>query len=441
MRTPVTMLRALLVVLAALALLPAAARAEDEPGSWRLRAVDYTARFQSDDPKSEHLLRGVAVTVLATGEGAPAPFDVVTGDDGTFVVPPAVAKSKSVQFLVPSPDGSRWPRYMTQALEPAAEPRPEVAGFLRIAASSPLFAEQVMQPYVSMDRTSSRPYARLRWIAMVQNQTPEVWLGDVRSRERGSIQAPLPDGFEVLNVVLSGTNPPFEVGDAPGGGREIRIASPVFPSFRGPDRLEITMTGAWRKGGEWDLSFTAPFDIGSYTLMAEEGAFTVAPGGDLAGGERQPPVEGRLPATLQWTASEIPAGRTLAIRVLQGHRIDWRVWTMLGILAMALTGGALIGKAVAAGRGPAAAAPSDEASGEDVVADAIADLERRRKRGEITEFEAKARQAALARAAAARTTERDELAAIEARLATATAEQLRKDARRLVELAREARRT
>ncbi|MCG3134410.1 MAG: hypothetical protein HMLKMBBP_01716 [Planctomycetes bacterium] len=438
-------LRAFAAVLAAALLAAgsrATARAEDAPAEWTLKAVDYSQRFGSDDEKAEHLLRNAKVTVLATGEGAPAPFEVTTGDDGKFTVPPAAATAASVQFLVPEPDGSRWPRYVTQAIRPGEGPRPDVAAFLRVAAESPLYAEQVMQPIVAVDRDRPNPYVRLRWIALIQNQTPEVWFGNRAQPDRGTLQVPLPDGFEVLGVTLAGSNPPHTIGDAPGGGREIRISGPVYPSFRGPDQLEITLTGPWRDGGEWDLSFAAPLPIATYILVAEEGAFTVDPGTSLQGGERQAALEDRIAPTVMWTASEIPAGTVLSFRVLQGHRVDWRVWITVGILALALTGGVLLGRAAGSGRADAA---SDAAGAERSLASAldaeVAELNARRKRGEITEFEAAARIAALRKSAAAADGPEDEVSAIAARAAKASPEQLRRDVARLVDLIREARRS
>jgi hypothetical protein len=144
--------------------------------------------------------------------------------------------------------------------------------------------------------------------------------------------------------------------------------------------------------------------------------------------------------TQAWIAHGVEAGTPIAARFEQGRHIHRRTWITVAVILLTVTGAVLLGKAFAS-RGAAAEvkapAPENDAASE------IALLEKRHARGEITEFELRARKAALSQTPkpAPASTEpgdiRATVDAIERRAAAASPEELRRDVGVLAALLRE----
>lgn len=406
-----------------------AARAEGDPApgaapvdtaTWRLRAVDLTAQQDamaaqgSTTPEVPLANRAIVAQVVGADKKPVKELTFRTGPDAAFEVPLAEIPKDGGLMLRIDPtekDGDGWSGWLLPQIDPWSSPRATVAAFRRITTVNPIFAHQLIHVVRAIDVDKPAAYVRLQAIAVFQNDSNAFWLGDPADPARAALRMPIPAGFRVEAVEGMRGSLPHTVGKDASGRESLAISGAGFEPSAQPERVRVVMTGPWSEDGEYDLSFRPAYPLASYTLSIEEGRFSyvqddVATTLDLTDGGAQAPMEGMNDVTTHlWTAKEIYPDTPVAVVFAVGHRLHARVILTLSVLGFALVGAILLGRSLAkrtppVGAGPASP-PPPVASRDDpaVVAARIRELEKAHARGEMTEFELRARKAALTGAA------------------------------------------
>ncbi len=454
----------LFALFAALALIgTGAAFAQDSADVVRLRAFDRTAMIegQAEDGSMKDVpMRPRAVQCLVLGGTGSTQFEAAIGADGTIEIPRAKVPQGSTLTLKAEEPGSGI--YVATRIDPWTTPAPERAEFVRMATSSPLFIPFANLVVTGQDVGKPSAYVRVNVIAQVANPSSELWTGPRDGNADDALRFPVPAGFTMVSAKHGNEDVECKLVTDTAGRCEAVIAGGMFPP-QTQSLFRIVLTGKWEDDARYDLSFRAPLDLAEWNLVIDPAHFSYdvsAEGGAvLQDGGLRPGVNGI--ESRVWMLREIRAGTPVSQVFVQGRIVDPKVWRTIAIFVLTAAGAVFLARALAAGRNaPSAvsAAPSLSADAgeadDDERARALADLQLRRKRGEITEFEFNARKALLsgqprqpgagsarpatpASPATAAPTALERVREIEARAGSAGADQLRADVRTLTALVRE----
>lgn len=466
-----------LAVLAALAALgaDAIAFAEDVPDVFRLRAFDRTAMIegQAEDGSMKDVpMRARAVQCLVLTGTSSSQFDAAIAADGTVEIPRAKVPQGATLTLKVEEPGSGI--YVAPRIDLWTNPTPDRAEFVRMATSSPLFIPFANLVVTGQDVGKPSAYVRVNVIAQVANPSSELWTGPRDGSADDALRFPVPTGFTMVSAKRGNEDVECNLVTDTAGRSEAVISGGMFPP-QTQSLIRIVLTGKWEADARYDLSFRAPLDIAEWNLVIDPTLFSYdasADGGTLLqDGGMRPGVNGI--ETRVWMLREIRAGTPVSQVFVQGLLIDPKVWRTIAIFVLTAAGAVFLARALAAGRNSTPVASGTDANGGsagDAGADddgersrALAELQHRRKRGEITEFEFNARRAILTGTAGRRAAPAkggasstpsatpsstpsaptatpgalEQIREIEARAGTADAEQLRADVRTLSALLRE----
>ena len=376
------------------------------------RALDYSTMLRQNHGNQREgqpppaltpvALGDASVMVLARGlPGEPRKVPARTDSSGAFTADLGDLPTGAVIELLA--DRGAGEKFYARSLEVGPAALPADVQFYRVAQSPAGIVQQVTQVVTMKEEKNDKGglvgrTVLVRQFIDVGNFGFEVWLGDVTQDKPVSYWMPVPDGFELLAGGITVDNRGHDATPEamPHGGRGVAWRQPLFPAL-GQDahHFMTVLSRPYVEGESFDLGMHVEYPTEMFSMNLQEGtfAYVMDDGGEakvqLRDGGARPGMGQSQKVTHAWMGEDIRAHSTINGRVIAGKPpLDKAVLVVVGCIAFVVVGGIVFGFRFGK-RGQPAATPRDP------VATALAELDERRRRGEITSVDYAARRALL----------------------------------------------